>query len=567
MGRENRSPLHKRPKMAYNRGMSPGPPAPTGNSSIHPISPAIHWILRIGIYMCFLGHGSFGIITKDEWLPYFGVVGIGRDASFSLMPWIGLHDLTLAAIGLVSPRPVVLLWMTIWCAWTAALRPMAGQGMWEFWERAGNYGVPLAFLVLAGWPRSWREWLAPIRPKPVSAETLRAFGLTLRWTIAMLLIGHAGFGVFQHKEGLAHLYAQAGLPAVAFAGIPLPDAIGWFELALAAAILVKPFAPLLFFICIYKIASELLYPATGHRWWEFIERGGDYTAPVTLYLAGRAKQAVQAPARPAPAYGTAALLLGLLFAGIVCPHTARAQRERAAPGRIALTMADTARVALDFSAPSDTALVRMLRAGGFILAFRHGATNWNERDRGVLDYSDRSGQRNLSARGRALMTNAGKAIAAMGIPIGHVRASPLWRCRDTATLAFDRCDTTSALFLKGREHRRARWTLMSTPTPKGTDDVIVTHQDALMPLTTLKRDELGEGDALVVEPLGLERGFRVVAQLAPTDWLRLAAAAGVEVKGRVPVPGDVDSTAAPAGSMVHPPGSMVAPSDSTEGSE
>lgn len=553
--------------MAYSQGMSPGPPAPTGNSSVHPISPAIHWILRIGIYMCFLGHGSFGIMTKGEWLPYFGVAGIGRDAAFSLMPWIGLHDITLAAIGFVSPRPVVLLWMTIWCVWTAALRPLAGEGMWEFWERAGNYGLPLAFLVLAGWPRSWREWLAPIHPKPVHAETLRAFGVTLRWTIAVLLIGHAGLGAFQHKEGLAHMYAQAGLPAVAFAGFPLLDAIGWFELALAAAILVKPFAPLLLFVCVYKIASELLYPATGHRWWEFIERGGDYAAPIALYLARRAKQAVPAPGRPAPAYGTAALLLGLLFAGVVCPHAAWAQREKAAPSRGALTPADTARVAVDFTAPSDTALVRMLRAGGYILAFRHGATNQNERDRDVLDYADQAGQRNLSVAGRALMIHVGKAIAAMGIPIGQVQASPLWRCRDTATLAFGRCDTTSALFVKGREYRRVRWTLMSTPPAKGTNDVIVTHQDALMPITTLKRDELGEGDALVVEPLGPEKGFRVVAQITATDWLRLAAAAGVEVKGRVPVPRGRGPTGARAGSMVPPADSMVAPSDSPDGME
>jgi hypothetical protein len=517
--------------------------------------------------MCFLGHGSFGIMTKEEWLPYFGVAGIGRDAAFGLMPWIGLHDITLAAIGLVSPRPIVLLWMTLWCVWTAALRPLAGQGMWEFWERAGNYGVPFAFLVLAGWPRSWREWLRPIHPKPVSAGTLRAFGLALRWTIAILLIGHAGFGAFQHKEGLAHMYAQAGLPAVVFGGFPLPDVIGWAEIALAVAILLKPLAPLLLLVCLYKVASELLYPATGHAWWDFIERGGDYAAPIALYLAGRSKATEPATARRAPAFGTAAVLLGLLLGGAVLPHAALAQRGREAPGRSPLTVADTARAAVDFTAPSDTALVRMLRGGGYILAFRHGATNWDERDRDVLDYADRSGQRNLSVRGRALMTNAGKAIAALGLPIGRVRASPLWRCRDTATLAFGRCDTTSALFLKGREFRRERWTLMSTPPAPGTDDVIVTHQDAIMPITTLKRDELKEGDALVVKPMGPDRGFQVVAQLSPTDWLRLAGAAGARVTGIVPVPGETKPKTTHPGSMVPPPGGMAAPADSANGLE
>jgi len=196
----------------------------------------------------------------------------------------------------------------------------------------------------------------------------------------------------------------------------------------------------------------------------------------------------------------------------------------------------------------------MLRGGGYILAFRHGATNWNERDRDVLDYADRSAQRNLSETGRALMTNVGKAIAALGIPIGEVHASPFWRCRDTATLAFGRCDTTSALFVKSREYRRIRWNLLSTAPAKGTNNVVVAHQDALMPITTLARDQLKECEALVVEPLGPEKGFRVVAQLGPDDWLRLAGAAGVEVKGLVTVP------AAPAPSV---PGSApVAPAAS-----
>jgi phosphohistidine phosphatase SixA len=212
----------------------------------------------------------------------------------------------------------------------------------------------------------------------------------------------------------------------------------------------------------------------------------------------------------------------------------------------------------------------MLRGGGYILAFRHGATNWNERDQDVLHYADRAGQRNLSETGRGLVTNLGKAIAALGIPIGDVHASPMWRCRDTATLAFGRCDTTSALFVKSREYRRIRWGLMSTAPAKGKNDVVVTHQDALIPITTLARDQLKEGEALVVKPLGIERGFRVVAQLAPMDWLRLAGAVGVEVRGYIAVPAartepagsataardstrsgfvSPDSTSAPAGSM------------------
>src|SRR6185503_18983179 len=205
------------------------PDSPTASNTLH-------WVLRLGIFMCFLGHGSFGILAKPEWTTLFSVAGIPSDAALRLMPFIGLHDLTIAALVLASPRPLVLLWATIWCLWTAALRPIVGLGMWEFLERAGNYGPPLALLLLQPWPRSWREWIAPIKPGPASAEGLRRCGLALRVTIALLLVGHAGFGAFQHKADLLNMYSTAGLPA-SVGSVSLGPAIGWFELLLAAAVL------------------------------------------------------------------------------------------------------------------------------------------------------------------------------------------------------------------------------------------------------------------------------------------------------------------------------------------
>ncbi len=280
----------------------------TGPSAVpaNPTITALHWILRLGLFMNFLGHGSYGIIAKPEWAPFFGVVGISKETAFQLMPWIGLHDLTIAAFALASPRPIVLLWATIWCLWTAALRPLTGLGMWEFWERGGNYGIPFALLMLHPWPRSLREWLAPVVPGPVTISRLRISGWVLRVSIALLLIGHAGFGAFQHKAGLLSMYAKAGLPATV-GGVPFGPAIGWFELLLAAAVLLKPFRSLLLFVCVYKIASELLYPATGSFWWEFIERGGDYTGPIALILILKllANEPVRTPAAAAFSPATA----------------------------------------------------------------------------------------------------------------------------------------------------------------------------------------------------------------------------------------------------------------------
>jgi uncharacterized membrane protein YphA (DoxX/SURF4 family) len=100
----------------------------------------------------------------------------------------------------------------------------------------------------------------------------------LRWTTALLLIGHGGFGAFEHKPLLAEHYGSVGLPGT------LVPVVGWFEILLGIAVLFRPAAPLLLFIMTWKVATELLYPISGAPIWEFIERGGSYAAPLALYL-------------------------------------------------------------------------------------------------------------------------------------------------------------------------------------------------------------------------------------------------------------------------------------------
>src|SRR5262245_2443222 len=109
-----------------------------------PAGHALEWTLRIGAFMCFVGHGAFGVITKEAWVPYFGVAGIGRETAFHLMPLVGVVDIIVGCSMLIRPRPAVACWMVLWAAWTALLRPLSGETGWEALERAGNYGVPAA---------------------------------------------------------------------------------------------------------------------------------------------------------------------------------------------------------------------------------------------------------------------------------------------------------------------------------------------------------------------------------------------------------------------------------------
>jgi phosphohistidine phosphatase SixA len=167
-------------------------------------------------------------------------------------------------------------------------------------------------------------------------------------------------------------------------------------------------------------------------------------------------------------------------------------------------------------------LPKKLREGGYVIVFRHSTTDWSQRDADVTNFDDRTTQRNLSAEGEATARAIGQSIAALKLPIGRVIASPMWRCRDTAQLAFGRHEVSNDLFQRGGQSRAVRVDLLSTPTEKGKNLVLVTHQDVLIPIVAgLARDQLKEAEALIVKPLG-DKKFEIVAQVGPEDWARLA---------------------------------------------
>jgi hypothetical protein len=117
-------------------------------------------MLRLACGCEFVGHGAFGIMTKAAWVPYFAVAGIPPELAYRLMPVIGTVDVTLGLLVALRPIRAVLLYMACWGFLTATIRPLAGEPLWEFVERAPNWAIPLAFLYLRGFGRSRREWLS-----------------------------------------------------------------------------------------------------------------------------------------------------------------------------------------------------------------------------------------------------------------------------------------------------------------------------------------------------------------------------------------------------------------------
>src|SRR5215813_731007 len=78
-------------------------------------------------------------------------------------------------------------------------------------------------------------------------------------------------------------------------------------------------------------------------------------------------------------------------------------------------------VATELAGP---ALLAALRGGGYVLFFRHAATDFGQNDDRMTGYEDCATQRNLIDKGRADARAIGADIRALGIPIGDVLASP-----------------------------------------------------------------------------------------------------------------------------------------------
>jgi hypothetical protein len=115
-------------------------------------------ILRLGVFGSFLGHGVFALQVKAGWLPYFTAVGMTEAMGKTLLPLIGLMDIVVAVVALLYPLRIVLAWAALWGFWTALLRPIAGQPIWDFIERWANWAAPLALLMLQGFPKKIKDW-------------------------------------------------------------------------------------------------------------------------------------------------------------------------------------------------------------------------------------------------------------------------------------------------------------------------------------------------------------------------------------------------------------------------
>ncbi len=242
----------------------------------------VHFLLRVGVLGCFAGHGLWGVLGKKAWLPFFQLFFVPEPVAVHLLPVVGTLDIAIGLWAFFVPMRSVLAWAAFWTLFTACLRPSAGMGMSEFFERAGNFGIPLAFLAMVPRPATLRDWFEPLRT-PVDTERLPLVRWILTVSIASLLMGHGGLAFFVQKASLLQHFASIGVTLT-------PGQLqlfGLFEIALGLLVLARPrWAGLMVFVLVYKLATESLHPIAG-RWidvLETIERMGDYIAPLAVIV-------------------------------------------------------------------------------------------------------------------------------------------------------------------------------------------------------------------------------------------------------------------------------------------
>jgi hypothetical protein len=113
-------------------------------------------VLRVTTALLLIGHGGFDFAMHKNWTGYAAAVGISPAtlAAHPLTPLAGWLECALGLLVLAWPTRGVLLFIVAWKLGTEALRPLAGEPIWEFIERGGSYGAPLALAWIQNWRRT-----------------------------------------------------------------------------------------------------------------------------------------------------------------------------------------------------------------------------------------------------------------------------------------------------------------------------------------------------------------------------------------------------------------------------
>ena len=166
-------------------------------------------------------------------------------------------------------------------------------------------------------------------------------------------------------------------------------------------------------------------------------------------------------------------------------------------------------------------LVAALRRGGYVVYFRHTATDFSRDDSRATSVDDCDRQRPLTDQGRRDAAAIGAALRALGLPVTEAYASPMCRTMEHAHLMLG--DVTARPEVReaqGGDYDGLKQ-LLAAPVAAGGNRWIVGHG---IPFRAVAGPpHLAEGEAVVIRPDAT--AWTVVARLQVSDWQALAAGA------------------------------------------
>jgi phosphohistidine phosphatase SixA len=175
-------------------------------------------------------------------------------------------------------------------------------------------------------------------------------------------------------------------------------------------------------------------------------------------------------------------------------------------------------------------LVSAMREGGKVVFLRHAATVQEQIDTGRL--GDRAGQRNLSPAGIEQARQIGRALRALNIRFHRILASPVFRAKDTAELAFGAGNFTESMEVVADDYAGSQLNFMvestrrhlRTPQLAGTNLLLIGHRTPLEMVTRRRFPDtiLPEGAMAVFAPEGGQE--RLLGTIKAEDLTAISSA-------------------------------------------
>ena len=182
--------------------------------------------------------------------------------------------------------------------------------------------------------------------------------------------------------------------------------------------------------------------------------------------------------------------------------------------------------ALAQSSPPVGAILTLLRAGGYVVVFRHGATHADQADTDPLNLDNVAKQRQLNDKGRADAKMVGDAFKAAGVPIGKSISSRFARAVQTARLIGGKDPeptpdvTEGGLVVTPNENNRraqALRAIATVPPAAGTNTLVVTHKPNILDAFGKDWFEIKEGEASIFKPDG-KGAYTLIARVPIDQW-------------------------------------------------